>query len=50
VIKRAKGILMELKGLNEMAAHRIIHKKAMDLCKTMKEIAKFIILMEELQK
>lgn len=48
IVERAKGILMEMRGLNEKAAHRLIHKKAMDSCKSMKEIAESIILMEEL--
>ncbi|MCA9408715.1 MAG: GAF domain-containing protein [Candidatus Omnitrophica bacterium] len=50
VIERAKGILMEMNNLNEAAAHRLIHKKAMDSCKSMKEIAESIILMDEFQK
>jgi len=47
IIERAKGILMEMNGLSEKAAHRLIHKKSMDSCKSMKEIAESIILMEE---
>jgi signal transduction protein with GAF and PtsI domain len=49
VIERAKGILMKLRGLDEEAAYRLIHKKSMDSCKSMKEIAESIILMEELR-
>jgi len=49
LVERAKGIIMRLQGLSEEAAHRLIHKKAMDTCKTKKEIAESIILMEELQ-
>lgn len=49
VVERAKGILMQMRNLSESAAHRLIHRKAMDSCKSMKEIAESIILMEELQ-
>lgn len=48
LIERAKGILMRRKELTEDAAHKLIHKKAMDSCKSMKEIAESIILMDEL--
>ena len=48
VVDRAKGILMRIKGLDEEAAHKLIHKKSMDSCKSMKEIAESIILMDEL--
>jgi len=50
LIERAKGILMEMNGLSEKAAHRLIHKKSMDSCKSMKEIAESLILMDELNK
>lgn len=50
VIERAKGILMKMSHLNEEEAHRVIHKKSMDSCRSMKEIAESIILMDELQK
>ena len=50
LIERAKGILMRMKGLAEEEAHKVIHKKSMDSCKSMKEIAESIILMDELQK
>ena len=50
LVERAKGILMRMSNLSEESAHRLIHKKAMDSCKTMKEIAESIILMDELQK
>ncbi len=49
-IERAKGILMRMSNLSEEAAHRLIHKKAMDSCKSMKEISESILLMDELQK
>ena len=50
LIERAKGILMRLSKLSEEEAHRVIHKKSMDSCRSMKEIAESIILMDELQK
>lgn len=50
LVERAKGILMRLQGLSEEAAHRLIHKKSMDSCKSMKEIADSIILMDEFHK
>lgn len=49
-VERAKGILMRLSNFTEDAAYKIIHKKSMDSCKTMKEIAESIILMDELQR
>ena len=50
LIERAKGVLMRLNNLNEEAAHKVIHKKSMDSCRSMKEIAESIILMDELQR
>ncbi len=50
LVERAKGILMKLSNLGEDAAHKLIHKKSMDTCKSMKEIAESIILMDDLQK
>ena len=50
LIERAKGILMKMNNLSEDAAYRLIHKKSMDTCRCMKEIAESIILMAELQK
>jgi signal transduction protein with GAF and PtsI domain len=47
VIERAKGILMRMNNLGEQAAYRMIHKKSMDTCRSMKEIAESIILMDE---
>lgn len=49
-IERAKGVLMRLNHLSEEAAHRMIHKKAMDTSRSMKDIAESIILMDELRK
>ena len=50
LIERAKGILMRMNHLSEEAAYKIIHKKSMDSCRLMKDIAESIILMDELQK
>jgi signal transduction protein with GAF and PtsI domain len=50
LIERAKGILMRMNNLNEQAAYRMIHKKSMDTCRSMKEIAESIILMDEFAK
>lgn len=50
LIERAKGILMKMNSLSEDAAYRLIHKKSMDTCRSMKEIAESIILMADLQK
>ena len=50
LIERAKGILMQMSNLSEDSAYRLIHKKSMDTCKSMKEIAESIILMDELRK
>lgn len=49
VIERAKGILMRMNNLSEEAAHRLIHKKSMDSCRSMKDISESIILMDELR-
>ncbi len=50
LVERAKGILMSMNHLTEQAAHRLIHKKSMDTCRTMKQIAESIILMDEFCK
>lgn len=50
LIERAKGVLMRMNNLSEEAAYRMIHKKSMDSCKSMKDIAESIILMDELRK
>jgi AmiR/NasT family two-component response regulator len=39
-----------MNNLSEEAAYRMIHKKSMDSCKSMKEIAESVILMDELRK
>ena len=50
LIERAKGILMKMNNLSEDSAYRLIHKKSMDSCRSMKDIAESIILMSDLQK
>ncbi len=50
LVERAKGILMRMNNLTEEAAHRMIHKKSMDNCKSMKEMAESIILMDEFRQ
>ncbi len=47
LIERAKGILMKELNISEEAAYRLIHKKSMDSCRPMKEIAQAIILSRE---
>ncbi len=50
IVERAKGILMKMNDLSEEAAYKMIHKKSMDSCRTMKEIAESIVLMADFQK
>ena len=50
LVERAKGILMRLTNSTEEEAHKLIHKKSMDSCRSMKEIAESVILMDELQR
>ncbi len=50
LVERAKGALMKMQGLSEDAAYKLIHKKSMDTCKTMKEIAESVLLMADIQK
>mgnify|MGYP001570506517 CR=1 FL=1 len=50
VVERAKGVLMKMHNLSEDAAYRMIHKKSMDTCRTMKDIAESILLMADFQK
>ncbi len=50
LVERAKGALMKMQNLSEEAAHRVIHKKSMDSCKSMKEIAESILLLADIQK
>jgi signal transduction protein with GAF and PtsI domain len=49
-VERAKGVIMKMHNLSEDAAYRLIHKKSMDSCRSMKEIAESILLMADLHK
>ena len=49
-IERAKGILMKKFGFSEAEAFTTIQKKSMDTRKSMVEIARAIILTEEIAK
>ncbi len=50
IIERAKGILMKFNNMTEEEAYTTMRKKAMDLCKPLKEIAEAIILTMEINK
>ncbi|MBF0485797.1 MAG: GAF domain-containing protein [Candidatus Omnitrophica bacterium] len=50
IVERAKGVLMRMHNLSEDAAYRMINKKSMDTCKSMKDIAESILLMADLEK
>jgi GAF domain-containing protein len=50
IIERAKGILMKELSLTEDEAYKKIHKKSMDMRKTMKEIAEAVILASDMRK
>jgi signal transduction protein with GAF and PtsI domain len=50
LIERAKGILMKLNNMTEEEAYTTMRKKAMDMCKPLKEIAEAIILTMEMNK
>ncbi|HID95544.1 MAG TPA: GAF domain-containing protein [Candidatus Latescibacteria bacterium] len=50
LVERAKGFLMQELSLTEDHAYKIIHRKAMDLRKTMREVAEAIILSFEVRK
>lgn len=47
LVDRAKGILMKMHSLDEDTAYKMIHKKSMDSCKSMNEIAESIILIAD---
>ena len=44
LVERAKGLLIKQLGISEQEAYNNIHKKSMNLRKSMKEIAQAIIL------
>jgi len=48
VVERAKGLLMKTNNVTEDAAYKIIRRKSMDSCRSMKEIAEAIILTADL--
>jgi signal transduction protein with GAF and PtsI domain len=50
IIEKAKGILMKELGVSEDNAYKKIHKKSMDMRKSMREIAEAIILTFDLKK
>lgn len=50
LVEKAKGLLMNEFKLSEEEAHKKIHKKSMDLGKSMKEIAEAIIMAMEIRK
>jgi AmiR/NasT family two-component response regulator len=50
IIERAKGILMRELSVSEDEAYKKIHKKSMDMRKTMKEVAEAIILASDIRK
>lgn len=47
-IEKAKGILMQKRNLSEKEAHELLRKTSMNTRKTMEELAKAILLTEEL--
>ncbi|MEI8013097.1 MAG: ANTAR domain-containing protein, partial [Candidatus Omnitrophota bacterium] len=49
-VERAKGVLMKMQNISEDEAYRLIHKKSMDSCRSMKEIADSILLMADFQR
>jgi signal transduction protein with GAF and PtsI domain len=49
-VERAKGILMTELGVSEDDAYKKIHRKSMDLRKSMKEVAEAIILTADFKK
>ena len=50
LVERAKGVLMKMNSLTEEAAYKMIHRKSMDSCRSMKDIAESILLMADFQK
>jgi signal transduction protein with GAF and PtsI domain len=49
-VERAKGVLMKELGIDEDNAYRKIHKKSMDLRKSMREVAEAIIVASEIRR
>ena len=50
VVEKAKGIIMEDKGISENDAHKLMQKKSMNTCKPVKDIAEAIVLTREMVK
>jgi signal transduction protein with GAF and PtsI domain len=50
IVEKAKGVLMRELGIGEDEAHKKIHKKSMDLRKSMKEVAEAIIMASEIRR
>jgi signal transduction protein with GAF and PtsI domain len=50
VVERAKGLLMRELNISEDEAYRKIHKKSMDLRKSMKEVAEAIMVAYDMRK
>ncbi len=50
LVERAKGVLMRELGIPEDEAYKRIHKKSMDLRKSMREVAEAIIVASDLRK
>lgn len=48
ILEKAKGILMKELGISEDEAYKIIHRKSMNIRKSIKEIAEAIILSDEM--
>jgi len=50
MVERAKGVLMRELAIPEDEAYKRIHKKSMDLRKSMREVAEAIIVASELRR
>jgi signal transduction protein with GAF and PtsI domain len=50
LVERAKGVLMKELGIPEDDAYKKIHRKSMDLRKSMREVAEAIIVASDLRK
>ncbi len=50
VVERAKGVLMRELGVSEEEAYKKIHKKSMDLRKSMREVAEAIIVASDFRR
>lgn len=50
IVEKAKGVLMKELNIGEDDAYRKIHKKSMDLRKSMKEVAEAIIMAAEIRR